>query len=116
MQVRQESVEFAKRLIRDAKIDMESDWSEAQPSADDENQYLEDHDWDEYANWFLATNEEEGGKEDKEYYNFPYGDFDVVHRDGVIAAKQRAGQYDYDDVLKAADELLNMIDERQGKK
>ncbi|HSJ56906.1 MAG TPA: hypothetical protein VLC95_06980 [Anaerolineae bacterium] len=116
MKVRKKSVEFAKSLVRDGKIDMESDWSEAQPSAADENRYLEDHSWDDYANWFLATNEEEGGREDKEYYNFPYGDFEVVHRDGVIAAKQRAGQYDYHDVLEAADELLDMIDQRKGEK
>lgn len=115
MKLRKKSVEFAKELIRNDKIDMESDWSEAQPSAEDENQYLDDHSWDEYANWFLATDSGQGDKNEKGYYNFPYGDFEVVHRDGVIAAKQRAAQYDYHDVRDAADELLDMIDKRKGK-
>jgi hypothetical protein len=111
MQVRKESVEFAKDLIRDGKVDKESDWSEAQPSTEEENNYLDDHSWDEYANWFLATDEEEGDEGEKGYYSFPYGDFEVVHRDGLNAAKQRAGQYDHTDVEEAADELLSMIDQ-----
>ncbi|MDT8307656.1 MAG: hypothetical protein RRC07_17110 [Anaerolineae bacterium] len=103
------AVKKAKALIRDGKVDMESDWSETQPSADEENGYLEDHAWDEYGEWFLAI-DTNASEETKDRYNFPYGDFKKVHRDGVIAAKQRAAQYDHTAIEKAADELLKAID------
>jgi len=43
------------------------------------------------------------------------GDFRKVHRDGLIAAKQRAAQNDYTDIEQAADELLEMIDKREAQ-
>ena len=33
---------------------LDSDWGEVQPSAADENAYLESHSWDEYADWHLG--------------------------------------------------------------
>lgn len=108
--VNEAGVKRAKALVRDGKVDMGSDWSEAQPSADEENSYLDDHSWAEYGEWFLAI-DTDASEETKDRYNFPYGDFKQVHRDGVIAAKQRAAQYDHTAVEKAADEVLEMIDE-----
>jgi hypothetical protein len=108
--VNEGAVKKAKALIRDGRVDMDSDWSEAQPSADDENRYRDSHSWDEYGEWFLAI-DSEASEETKDRYNFPYGDFKKVHRDGVIAAKQRAAQNDHSAIEKAADELLTLIDE-----
>lgn len=105
------AVQHAKDLIKDGKIIADSDWSEDQPSSDDENKFLDQHGWDEYSKWFLAIDTDEN-EETKGHYNFPFGDFKKVHRDGVIAAKQRAAQYDYAEIEKAADELLTLIDER----
>jgi len=105
----EDAVKQAKRLIRDGKVKMESDWSEAQPSAREESRYLEGHDWREYGAWFLAI-DREASEETKDRYNFPYGDFKQGHRDGVIAAKQRAAQNDHTAIEKAADELLSLID------
>jgi hypothetical protein len=78
----------------------------------DQNQ--ESEGWDYYGKWFLGIEEDEP-EDQKERYSFPYGDFEKVHRDGLIAAQQRAGQYDHDDIEKAADELTAMIDEREGE-
>ena len=35
------------------------------------------------------------GEATKGRYKFPYGDFRTVHRDGLIAAKERAAQQGY---------------------
>ena len=107
--VNEAGVNKALTLIRDGKVDMESDWSEAQPSADEENAYLEDHSYDEYGEWFLAI-DTDASKKTKDRYNFPYGDFKKLHRDGLIAAKQRAAQYDHTAIEKAADKLLKELD------
>src|SRR5512145_362897 len=46
------AVAHARRLIDARQYVLDSDWGEAQPRADDENRFLDDHDWDEYAMWF----------------------------------------------------------------
>lgn len=33
----------------------------------------------------------------------------------MIAAKQRAAQYDYAEIERAADELLQLIDQKEGR-
>jgi hypothetical protein len=71
---------------------------------------LKDHDWEAYGEWFLAI-DTGASPETKDRYNFPYGDFRCVHRSGLIAAKQRAAQNEYDEIEKAADELLSLLDE-----
>jgi hypothetical protein len=35
-----------------------------------------------------------------------------VHRDGLIAAKERAAQQGYQDIEKAADELLSSLEKK----
>jgi hypothetical protein len=49
-------------------------------------------------------------KREKARYEFPYGDFDKVHRCGVLTAESRAGQYKHFDVERAAHHLHVMID------
>jgi hypothetical protein len=115
VQTTRDSIDHARKLIEEGKYVVDTDWSESQPSTDDENRFLEKHDWDEYANWHLAKDSSDDDKT-KERYMFPYGDFKKVHRSGLIAAKQRAAQNHYDNVEKAADRLLQMIDERENKK
>jgi hypothetical protein len=41
---------------------------------------------------------------------FPYGDFENVHRCGVLSAEVRAGQRKYADIEAAASHLHGMID------
>jgi hypothetical protein len=36
-------------------FDERDDWSEHQPSAEDENRFIEEHGWREYAKWFSAS-------------------------------------------------------------
>ena len=84
-------------------------WSEHQPSAQDENEYLKAHGFAAYGKWYLGIDTAED-EERKGRYKFPYGDFEKVHRCGVLAAESRAGQYKYDDIEHAAAHLHGMID------
>lgn len=115
MKLNQAAVKHAKKLIADNHYIVDSDWSEAQSSTIHENKYLDEHTWDEYALWYLGLDTKED-KDTKGHYAFPYGDLENLHRSGLIAVKQRAAQYDYGAIEKAADELLQLIDEREGQK
>jgi len=101
----------ARDLIEQGKVDLTSGWSF---STEDENKILGDDNWDEYAKWFLAV-DDEYDPDTKAHYKFPYGKNGKVYRRGVIAAKQRAAQQGYTEIEEAADRLLKMIDEKYGK-
>lgn len=109
-----EAVKFAKDLIKSGKYIVGTDWSEEQPSTDEENQFAQNQGWDTYAQWHLGV-DTDYEKDEKSRYAFPFGDFKKVHRKGVIAAKQRAAQNDYTEIENAADDLLQMIDARESK-
>jgi hypothetical protein len=65
--------------------------------------------FDEYEKWYLGEDGEEA-EGTKARYKFPYGDFEKVHRCGVMAAQSRAGQYKHLDVEAAAAHLHGMFD------
>jgi hypothetical protein len=104
--------EHAEGLIRSGKVvlDDRDDWSEHQPSAEQENSYIEKHGWEEYGHWYLGLDDEHG-EETKAHYKFPYGDFERAHRCGLLAAEVRAAQNDYADIEKAAHHLHDIADE-----
>ncbi|WP_345750693.1 hypothetical protein [Microbacterium rhizophilus] len=52
----------------------------------------------------------DANEETKARYEFPFGDYEKVHRCAVISMESRAAQYDHDDIAKAAKELLELID------
>jgi hypothetical protein len=106
------SFDHAKRLIKDGKyvLDDRDDWSEHQPSAADENRFIEKHGFDEYSLWYLGADDQED-PDTKAHYKFPYGDFTKVHRCGLLAAETRAAQRGYDDIEKAAHQLHETLDE-----
>ena len=51
------AVTHARKLIDAHQYVLDSDWGDAQPSADDENAFLEAHSWDEFGEWFLGLTE-----------------------------------------------------------
>jgi hypothetical protein len=99
-------------LIKEGKfiVDDRDDWSEHQPSTEEENEFIQEHGFSEYGKWHLGIDDSEP-EEAKGRYKFPYGDFKVVHRCGVLAAEVRAGQYKHTDIENAAAHLHGMIDE-----
>lgn len=108
--VNDDAVQKARGLIDANQYVLESSWTEAAPSAGDENEHLERRGWDGFAAWHLAY-DPDTSQETKQRYAFPYGDFARVHRSALIAAKQRASQNDHADVEQAADSLLQRLDE-----
>ncbi len=105
--------EFAESQIKsgNAVADERDDWSEHQPSTRQENEFIEKHGWDEYANWHLGI-DDEASEETKGRYKFPYGDFQRVHRCGLLAAEVRAGRLKYKDIEDATIKLRDMIDKK----
>ena len=107
--VNQRAVTHARRLIDAHQYVLESDWGDAQPSADDENTFLETHSWDEYAEWYLGLTD--GANDDtKARYGFVYGDLRRVHRTGLIACQYRAAEWRHKEVELAAHDLLQALD------
>ncbi|MGA7327064.1 MAG: hypothetical protein WBX25_21900 [Rhodomicrobium sp.] len=106
--------EHAKALINEGKyvFDDRDAWSEYRPTAQQENEFIRLHGYDEYAKWYLGINDEHR-EHTKGRYEFPYGDFEKVHRGGLITAESRAGQYKHFDIENAAHQLHQMIDARE---
>ena len=106
------SQEFAQDQIKQGHVvlDQRDDWSEHQPSTEAENEFIEAHGWDEYANWHLGV-DDEASEHTKARYKFPYGDFERVHRCGLIAAEVRAARQKYLDIEDAAIRLREMMDQ-----
>jgi hypothetical protein len=108
--------EHAKGLIAGGRFvfDERDAWSEHRPTTNKENEFLAQHGYNEYGKWHLSINDERG-EHTKGRYEFPYGDFENVHRCGVLSAESRAGQYKHFDIENAAAHLHGMIDAmRQG--
>jgi hypothetical protein len=103
--------EHAKSLIQAGHVvfDERDAWSEHRPSAEKENEYIRLHGFRAYGKWYLGVDDTEN-EETKGRYKFPYGDFDNVHRCGVLSAESRAGQYKHYDIENAAAHLHGMID------
>jgi hypothetical protein len=105
------ALQQARALVREGKVvrDARGDWSEAAPTADEENGFIERAGWTEYAHWHLGVDKSED-RETKQAWSFPIGDFRRVHRSGVIAAESRAGQFGHGDIRDACKALLELID------
>jgi hypothetical protein len=108
IRLNQEALEYAQDLIKGRQYEKNSDWSEAQPSAEEENEFIDENGWEAFAKWHLAY-DTESSEETKSRYKFPFGDFSKLHRGAIIAAKERAGSEDYTDVQSSADRLLEKL-------
>lgn len=107
------AVNKARKLIDARQYVLDSDWGEVQPRAEAQNAFLENHSWDEYAEWHLGLTE--GAKErTKARYAFVYGDLRRVHRTGLIACVYRASEWRHKDVELAAHNLLQYLDAATG--
>ena len=103
--------DYAKELIEEGKsvFDERDAWSEHRPTAEKENEFIQQHGMTEYGRWYLGINDQRAA-DTKGHYEFPYGDFENIHRCGVISAESRAGQYKHYDIENAAAHLHGMID------
>jgi hypothetical protein len=102
-----------RKLIDAKQYVLDSDWGEVQPKADDENAYLKNHDWHEYAAWHLGLTDG-ATDETKGRYAFVVGDFRRVHRSAIIASHYRAAEWRHKAIELAAHELLQVLDKKAG--
>jgi hypothetical protein len=107
--VNERAVARARQLIEGRQYVLDSDWGEAQPSADDENAYLESHSWEDFAAWHLGLTEG-ANDETKARYGFVYGDLRRVHRSGLIACRYRATEWRHKEIELAAHDLIQLLD------
>ncbi|MEA2256149.1 MAG: hypothetical protein QOG35_2194 [Solirubrobacteraceae bacterium] len=103
--------DHARELIQDGRAvaDDRDAWSEHQPSAAEENAFIEEHGFGAYARWHLGVDDEKP-RDTKGRYSFPYGDFRDVHRCAVLSAESRAAQYKHEDIRTAAAHLHGMLE------
>jgi len=111
--VNQDAVAHARKLIDARQYVLDSDWGDVQPKADDENEFLKSHSWDDYAAWHLGLTDG-ANDETKARYAFVYGDLRRVHRTGLIACVYRASEWRHKDVELAAHDLLQQLDSVSG--
>lgn len=96
-------------------IDERDDWSEHQPTAEQENRFIRNNGIIAYGRWHLGVDSTKP-RHSRSRYKFPYGDLKKVHRCGVMAAEVRAGQYKCADIERAASHLHGMIDNARSSK
>ena len=107
------AVAHAEELIRGRRYVLRSEWNQVQPRAEAQNAYLENHSWEQYAEWHLGLTE--GAKDQtKARYAFIYGDFRRVHRMGLIAIVYRASEWRHKTIELAAHDLLQLLDDVSG--
>lgn len=103
--------DFAAALVAQNHFvtDKKGEWSSHHPARAQENDFIRDQGFPQYAKWHLAIDEEHAPTS-KARYKFPFGDFQNVHRCGLLAIKSRAHQYGYQEIEEAATRLLEMIE------
>jgi hypothetical protein len=112
-EVNKAALEKARSLIDARQYVLDSDWGESQPTAEDENAFLENHSWDDYANWHLGLTKG-ANDQTKARYGFVFGDFRRVHRSGLVACVYRASEWRHKKVELAAHDLLQRLDDLAG--
>ncbi|MCB0975650.1 MAG: hypothetical protein KDB86_14015 [Actinobacteria bacterium] len=107
------AMQFARQLIDDGNVVLDSSWSDVRPTPAAENTFIERDGWAAYGRWHLGLRD--GAHEQtKERFGFPFGDFVNLHRSGLIACVDRAGEWHHQAIEDAAHQLLALIDDPSG--
>lgn len=109
-----EAFEYAKELLREKRLvtDDGATWNDHRPSPEKEDEFIRQHGIAEYARWYLGIDDREA-VDSKGRYKFPYGDFQNMHRCGIVAVENKASESEYYAIEIAASELHGMIDAKQ---
>lgn len=110
-----EGLDYAKKLIGEGRYVVDKgDWGEVNPGTQAQNSFIEEHGLHAWSLWHLGVRPD-APRETKEAWAFPYGDYENVHRAGLMAAEERARQYGDESVRLAAGQLLELLDEAAGQ-
>ena len=106
------AVDQAKKLIQAGEVEsFSSDWYEQKPTPTEVDHYINAHFLKEYGLWFLGRNLDVEDT-NKEHYVYPYGDLKEVQRCALVDSMAQAEKRGCKDVVKAAQELLDLIDKK----
>jgi len=105
---------YAKELIVQGHVvlDKKNEWANHHPTSQQENDFIRDHGFAQYANWHLGIDETHA-QNSKARYKFPFGDYENIHRCALLAVRSRAHQYGYSNIENVADRLLEMMDSKR---
>jgi hypothetical protein len=103
------AVAKARQLIDARRYRVRSRWADVQPRVAEQNAFLKGHGWTEYASWHLALTDG-ASDETKARYAFVFGDFQRLHRMGLIACYYRAAEWEHTEIMLAAHKLLLYLD------
>ena len=114
IQLNESAFSFAQKLIGQSWFvaDQRNAWSDHQPTAEEENEFIREHGFAEYAKWHLGIDDRHA-ENTKARYKFPFGDFKNIHRSALLAAKSRARQHGYPDIENAANRLIEIIESKE---
>ncbi|HVW99823.1 MAG TPA: hypothetical protein VHA52_05250 [Candidatus Babeliaceae bacterium] len=113
IKLNEEALSYAEKLI-DGKLEVEHgkkwNWQEHRPTPDESAKFLNTHYLrTEYGLWFLGIDTEKPDTS-KEHYVYPYGDLKIVHREALVAARDKANKDGHHEIARAAEKLLKLID------
>lgn len=109
--------EFAKEMIRHGKFSDKhgrGDLKKAQLNTQQETDFLKNHSWEEYGRWYLGAHYDRP-ENTQSRYEFPMGDYELIHRSDLLEIQKKAHGYGYDDIDHAAQELVALIDKKVNK-
>ena len=107
--VNEAAVAKAEELIEARQYVVRSEWSEVQPTAADENEFLERNGWEAYSLWHLGLTD--GAQDEtKARHAFVFGDLRRLHRSGLMACRFRATQWDHKEIELASMSLDDLIE------
>jgi hypothetical protein len=105
-----EGFNFAANLISKGRFvaDKKGGWTHDHPPRSRQNDFIRDHGFADYTRWHLGVDDRHGTSS-KARYKFPFGDFQNVHRCGLLAVKARAREFGDQEIEESATKLLEMI-------
>ena len=105
------ALQFAQQLIKDGRVilDQKGNWTHDHPSTTRNNEFTRAQGLEEYGKWHLGIDSRHQSGS-KAHCRFPFGDFNLVHRCGLLAVKARAHEYGYAEIETAAAQLLEMLE------
>jgi len=99
-------------LIEDGEVEtVHINWQEEKPTQDEVVHFINAHFMDEYGLWFLGV-DDKFEKSTKEHYVYPHGDLKIVQKSAILEAIKQAKAKGDHEIAKAAENLLEMLDEQ----
>lgn len=86
----------------------DKNWKEVKPGREEKAEYIDNHNLDEYGLWFLGI-DSDADQKGIEKFCYPYGDFNLVQKSGLLAAEHESSQKHHGEIHKAAQALLALM-------